>query len=338
MEKVRVALVGVGGISQVVRIPALMKMDDVELVALCDIDEGKLGVVAEKYGINNVYFDMQQLIKSEKLDGIFICTPNTFHYPMALIALEQGIPALVEKPLALNYEQASRLVEKAEETKVALVVGMNNRFRDDAIILKDFLEKNELGKPFYVKCGWLRRWGRQPHQVWMNDRLISGGGVMMDMGIQLIDLSLWLIGKPAVKSVRSFVYNIFDNNDVEDSGLAVIETVDDVVITVEVSWRMHLEKDMNYTHVFGKQGGAFMNPLRLFKEMHGNLVNVTPVYTESNVDVFKSSFELEIRNFIEVIKGKTTPVTTARDGQYLMRIMDAIYESGRTGKQINLDG
>ncbi len=338
MEKVRVALVGVGGISQVVRIPALMKMDDAELVALCDIDEGKLAVVAEKYGINNVYFDMQQLIKNEKLDGIFICTPNNFHYPMALIALEQGIPALVEKPLALNYEQATRLVEKAEETKVPLVVGMNNRFRDDAIILKDFLEKNELGKPFYVKCGWLRRWGRQPHQVWMNDRLISGGGVMMDMGIQLIDLSLWLIGKPAVKSVRSFIYNIFDNNDVEDSGLAVIETVDNVVITVEVSWRMHLEKDMNYTHVFGKQGGAFMNPLRLFKEMHGNLVNVTPVYTESNVDVFKSSFELEIRNFIEVIKGKTSPVTTARDGQYLMRIMDAIYESGRTGKQIDLDG
>jgi len=338
MEKVRVALVGVGGISQVVRIPAILKMEDVELAALCEIDEAKLGVVAEKFGINNVYFDMQNLLKSEKLDGIFICTPNNFHYPMALLALEYGIPVLVEKPMALNTEQASRLTEMSEETGVKLVVGMNNRFRDDAIILKDFLEKNELGKPFYVKCGWLRRWGRQPHQLWMNDRRISGGGVMMDMGIQLIDLALWLMGKPAVKYVRSFLYNIFENSDVEDSGLAVIETVDDAVITVEVSWRMHLEKDMNYTHVFGKQGGAFMNPLRLFKEMHGNLVNVTPVHTESNVDVFKSSFELEIRNFIEVIKGKTEPVTPAKDGEYIMRIMDAVYESARTGKQIDLEG
>ncbi len=337
MEKVRVALVGVGGISQVVRIPAIMKLEDVELVALCDIDEAKLAVVAEKFEIDNVYFDMQNLLKKEKLDGVFICTPNNFHYPMALLALEQRIPTLVEKPVALNYEQASRLAEKADQTGVDLVIGMNNRFRDDAIILKDFLEKNELGKPFYVKSGWLRRWGRQPHQLWMNDRRISGGGVMMDMGIQLIDLSLWLMGKPAVKSVRSFIYNIFDNADVEDSGLAVIETVEDAAITVEVSWRMHLEKDMNYTHVFGKEGGAFMNPLRLFKEMHGNLVNVTPVYTESNVDVFKSSFELEIRNFIEVIKGNTEPVTPAIDGQYIMRIIDAVYESARTGKQIDLE-
>jgi predicted dehydrogenase len=337
MEKVRVALVGVGGISQIVRIPALLKMEDVELVALCDIDEGRLAVVSEKFGINKVHFDMQNLLKSEKLDGIFICTPNNFHYPMALLALEYGIPVLVEKPIALNYEQASRLADISGQSGVHLVIGMNNRFRDDAIILKDFLEKNELGAPFYIKSGWLRRWGRQPHQYWMNDPRISGGGVMMDMGIQLIDLALWLTGKPDVKSIRSFMYNIFDEGDVEDSALAVIETYDQAVITVEVSWRMHLEKDMNYTHVFGKQGGAFMNPLRLFKEMHGNLVNVTPVYTESNVDVFKNSFELEIRNFIEVIKGKAEPVTPAQDGAYIMRIMDKVYESARTGRQIDLE-
>jgi predicted dehydrogenase len=338
MEKVRIALVGVGGISQVVRIPAVLKMEDVQLVALCDIDEAKLGSVSEKFGVDNVYFDMQTMLRNEKLDGVFVCTPNNFHYPMARLALEHGIPCLVEKPVAMNYEQARRLAEISDQTGITLVIGMNNRFREDAIILKDFLEKNELGAPFYVKCGWLRRWGRQPHQLWMNDRHISGGGVMMDMGIQLIDLALWLMGKPGVKSVRSFLYNIFENSDVEDSGLVVIETADQVVITTEVSWRMHLEKDMNYTHVFGKQGGAFMNPLRLFREMHGNLVNVTPVYSESSIDVFKNSFELEIRNFIEVIKGKTEPVTPAGDGPYIMRIMDAIYESARTGRQIDLEG
>ena len=165
-----------------------------------------------------------------------------------------------------------------QRKKVALlVIGMNYRFRDDAMILKGFMEKGEIGKPFYVKTGWLRHWSRPKLQNWLTDSKISGGGVLMDMGIQLIDLSLWLLGTPKVKNVRAYSYNLFMEGDVEDSALAVIETVNDEAITVEVSWRMHLEKDMNYAHVFGKEGSAFMNPLRLYKELHGNLVNVTPV-------------------------------------------------------------
>ena len=107
-------------------------------------------------------------------------------------------------------------------------------------------------------------------------------------------------------------------------------------ITVEVSWRMHLEKDMNYAHVFGKEGSAFMNPLRLYKELHGNLVNVTPIDFESNVDVFKKSFSNEMRNFINVLKGEEEPVTPIEDAVYLMKILDAIYQSAKNGQQIDL--
>jgi len=139
MKKVRVALVGAGGISQIVRIPAIKKIEDAELVALCDIDETKVGFIADKYDIKNVYYDIQILLKNEKIDAIFICTPNNLHYPMALAALENGIPALVEKPVALNYEQTERLAKKSRETKTPLIIGMNNRFREDAVVLKDFL-------------------------------------------------------------------------------------------------------------------------------------------------------------------------------------------------------
>lgn len=338
MSKVKIALAGVGGISQIVRIPTLKKMEDVELVAICDLDEAKVSFIAEKYDIPRVYFDFQNLLKREELDGIFICTPNNFHYPMALASLDKGIPTLVEKPVALNSEQAQRLHEKAKSKDTLLVVGMNYRFRDDAMILKEFMRKGEIGEPFYVKTGWLRHWSRPKLQTWLTDSKISGGGVLMDMGIQLIDLSLWLLGTPKVKNVCAYSYNLFMEGDVEDSALAIIQTENDEAITVEVSWRMHLEKDMNYAHVFGKEGSAFMNPLRLYKEMHGNLVNVTPVEPESNVDVYKKSFFNEIKNFINVIKGEEEPVTPIEDGVYLMKILDAIYQSAKNGQQIDLAG
>jgi predicted dehydrogenase len=335
MEKVRVALVGVGGISQIVRLPAIKKIEDAELVALCDIDEAKVSFIADKYNVENVYYDIQNLLRREKIDGIFICTPNNLHYPMALAALEKGIPALVEKPVALNYQQTERLAEKSKQSKTPLIIGMNNRFREDAIVLKDFIEKDELGKPFYLKCGWQRRWGRQQNQSWLHDIRISGGGVMMDMGISLVDLALWLLGNPPIRTVCSFMYNIFSESNAEDSALALIETEEGTVVTIEIAWRLHIEKDINYMHVFGKQGAAFLNPLRINKEMHGKLVNVTPVDSEVSVDPFKSAFEKEIVHFIRTIQGKEQPVTTIEDGLYIMKIMDTIYQSAKQGKQID---
>jgi predicted dehydrogenase len=337
MEKLKVALIGTGGISQIFRIPALQNIENVELVALCDVDEAKVSFIAEKFNIKNVYYDIENLLRKEVLDGIFICTPNNFHYPMALATLEKEVPTFIEKPMALNQTQAERLVKTAKKAKVPIVIGMNNRFRDDAIILKDFLNKNELGDPFYIKTGWLRRWNLEPQQSWLFDKKISGGGVIMDIGIQLTDLSLWLLGLPKVKNVRTFNFNVFAEGSVEDSALVVLQTETNVVITVEVAWRLHLEKDMSYTHVFGKQGSAFLNPLRLYREMHGNLVNVTPVHSTPSADVFKSAFANEIHNFLEVIQGKTEPVTPAEDGIYLMRIIDAIYKSAEQGVQIDLE-
>ena len=335
MAKVRVALVGVGGISQIVRIPAIKKIEDAELVALCDIDAAKVGFIADKYDVENVYYDIQHLLQREKIDALFICTPNNLHYPMALAALENGIPALVEKPVALNFEQTERLAKKSHDSKTPLIIGMNNRFREDAVVLKEFMEKDELGVPFYLKCGWQRHWGRMQNQAWLHDVRVSGGGVMMDMGISLLDLALWLLGKPRVKSVRSFMYHIFSESKAEDSALAVIETQNGVVVTIEVAWKLHIEKDINYMHVFGKHGAAFMNPLRINKEMHGKLVNVTPVDSEPALDPFKTAFEKEIVHFIQTIQGNAKPVTTIEDGLYIMQIIDALYQSARQGIQID---
>lgn len=336
MDKVKIALVGIGGISQVVRIPSLKKNENVELVALCDIDESKVSFIAKKYHIPKVYFDIQNLIAKEKIDGILICTPNNLHYPMALATLNAGINTLVEKPIALNADQVVKMVEKATEKKVDLVCGMHNRFRKDAIILKDFLSKSEIGNPYYIKAGWLRKWDKVVQKGWSADAKISGGGVVMDLGLQLIDLALWLLNNPKVINVRSNFYTINKEYTVEDSALIVMQTENNVIITIETAWRMHLENDLLYTHVFGSQGGAFLNPLRINKEMHGNLVNVTPVQSNKNVDVFTKAFESELNNFANVIRKNENPITPGKDGIYLMNLIEAIYKSAETGKQVDL--
>jgi len=336
MSKVKIALVGVGGISQVVRIPLLKKNNDVELVALCDVDESKVSMIAQKYKVPKAYFDIQNLIKKEDLDGILICTPNNLHYPMALAALDAGINTLVEKPISLSESQVTKMVKKAKDKKVHLVCGMHNRFRKDAEILRDFMDKKEIGDPFYIKAGWLRKWEKTMQKGWNADANISGGGVVMDLGLQLIDLALWLLNKPKVINVRSNFYTNSKGLQVEDSALIVIQTESNVLITIETSWRMHLEKDLLYTHVFGTQGGAFLNPLRINKELHGNLVNVTPIQSNKNIDMFTSAFESEINNFVNVIQDKEKSITPGEDGIYLMKIIDSIYNSAELGKQVDL--
>ena len=336
MDKVKIALVGVGGISQVVRIPSLKKNEDVELVALCDVDESKVSFIAEKYKVPKVYFDIQNLIAKEELDGVLICTPNNLHYPMALATLEAGINTLVEKPIALSESQVTKMVQKANDKKVQLVCGMHNRFRKDALILREFMDNSEIGEPFYIKAGWLRKWDKSLQKGWNADAKISGGGVVMDLGLQLVDLALWLLKNPKVVNVRSNFYTINKEYNVEDSALIILQTAANVIITIETAWRMHLENDLLYTHVFGSQGGAFLNPLRINKELHGNLVNVTPIQSNKNIDMFTSAFESEINNFIKVIQDKEKPVTPGGDGIYLMNIIDSIYKSAESGKQVDL--
>jgi len=255
---------------------------------------------------------------------------------MALAALDAGINTLVEKPIALSESQVTKMVKKAKDKKVELVCGMHNRFRKDAEILRDFMDKKEVGDPFYIKAGWLRKWEKTMQKGWNADAKISGGGVVMDLGLQLIDLALWLLNKPKVINVRSNFYSNSKSLKVEDSALIVLQTESNVLITIETSWRMHLEKDLLYTHVFGTQGGAFLNPLRINKELHGNLVNVTPIQANKKIDMFTNAFESEINNFVNVIQDKEKPITPGEDGIYLMKIIDSIYKSAELGKQVDL--
>lgn len=336
MDKLKLAVVGGGSIAQLAHLPNWVKMDNVELVALCDVDKGKVNSLTSKFNIPSWYYVLDEMLKSEKLDALHICTPSLHHFPMAYLALSKGVNVLVEKPIALNSADAYKLNEYAVKNNLTLMVGMHHRFRDDVQILRNFLAQDELGDIFYIKTGWLKKWDKREATSWLSEKKSSGGGVLIDLGLQLMDLAFFITNFPKLKKVRLYDYQLNPNIDVEDAALAVLETDKNQTITIEISWKMYLEKDTLYTHIFGKNGAAKLNPLRVHKEMHGNLVNVSPMHQDSNLDLFRRAYSKELKHFVRVVRGERENMSSAEDALKVMRVLDALYESAKRKEEVNI--
>jgi len=157
MNKTKVAVVGLGGIAQVMHLPSLLKMKEVELSAVCDTEIAKAKNIAVKYGIKKYYKEVDDMLKEyPDLDAVVISAPTNAHKELAVKCLDAGKDILVEKPLARDYKEALAIVEAAERNKKNLMIGMNNRFRNDVMMQRSFVRGNETGDVFYVKTGWLK--------------------------------------------------------------------------------------------------------------------------------------------------------------------------------------
>ena len=331
MEKVRLGVVGLGWIAQVVHLPMLCKLNEAEVVAICDRDKSRGRLVAEKFGITSLYSDVTQMLENEKLDAVIIATSTDSHKEVTLAALKAGKDVLVEKPIARKYDEALAMAEAVKVHKRKLMVGMNHRFRPDAMILKSFLEGKELGKVFYTKAGWLRR--KSNDSAWLTQKEKSGGGVFIDLGIVMLDMALWMMGFPEVKRVTATDFH-HTTKDVEDTSCVNIILRNGSLINIEVSWSMHVDDDQYYCHVFGTEGTASMNPLRINKELHGNVVNLAPAKIDTPQHLFKRSYENELRHFLGAIRDVHPLLSTADEAVQRMKIVDAVYKSARTGKEV----
>ncbi|MBI5475021.1 MAG: Gfo/Idh/MocA family oxidoreductase [Ignavibacteriae bacterium] len=333
MEKVKVSVVGLGWIAQVVHLPILKKSTEVELVAVCDRDKGRARLVAEKFGVKKHYTDFAQLLTNEECDAVIVCTSTDAHKDIAIPAMKAGKDVLVEKPIARHFVEAVAMADAAKECKHNLMVGMNHRFRPDAMLMKSFVEGGELGAVMYAKSGWLRR--RENNNPWMNKKAIAGGGVFLDLGLVMFDLAFWMLSYPEVKRVSASTFQQ-KNKEVEDTSIVHLHMKDGLVLDIEASWSTFLSEDVYYCNIYGRQGTASLNPLRINKELHGSLVNLAPARLESPQHFFRRSYENEINHFIGAVKGYHSVVSTGDEAVQRMRIVDAVYKSAKTGKEVTL--
>lgn len=336
-ERIKIAIVGTGFMAQVTHIPIWKSIENVEIFAVCDQLKSKAQWVADKFRIKHAFDDIDELLKLDEIAAVDICTPTNSHMPLSVAALSAGKHVLVEKPMARNYDEAKKMADAAKKYGRMLMVAMNVRFRPDAITLKTFTQKGELGDIFYSKTGWLQRKEKLIHKTWLAEKEKAGGGVFMDLGIQMLDVGLWLMGNHKAESVKATTYNKITQLDVEDSAAVFVRLENGATLTVEVSWTLLFEKDFFYTNIFGTHGGALLNPLRIHKELHGNLVNVTPVKSESTTNLYKKSYENEINHFVEcVVKGDGGFISSGQESLERMRIVDAVYQSAKTGREVKL--
>ena len=330
-----------------------LKNQDVELVALCDINEERLAKKGELYGVSQLYSTHQELLANPEIDAISICTWNNSHAEIAIAGLEAGKHVLVEKPLSMTVEEALAVEGAAKKSGKIAQVGFVRRHGDNTKILKEFIDDGDLGEIYYAKASYLRRLGNPGG--WFSDRTKSGGGPLIDLGVHVIDIMWYLMGKPRPVSVSGNTYHKLGNrshienlsfykaadydatlNDVEDLTNALIRFENGASMFVDVSFTLQAMRDETTVKLFGDKGGAEIEPaLSLVTEKNNIILNSTPQVDNLGFD-FEKSFANEINHFVECcIEGKET-IAPIADGIEVMKMLNAVYESARAGIEVCL--
>jgi predicted dehydrogenase len=343
-----VGIVGAGGIAKFLHIPGYKRIPDVFISAISDSDEERAKSLAKEFNIPRVYKNYEEMFDNEGLTAISICTPNYLHAPIAISALNKGIHVLCEKPMAISIEEAEEMVKASKRTGKILMIGQNQRFRPFNSFLKKIIEKGELGEIYYARGYYLRRKGIPGIGTWFTNKEFSGGGAILDIGVHILDLVWWLMGMPKPKYILGNTYAIFGPKgigeggwnkgakgmpifDVEDFGVGLIKFENGKIITLEVSWASHIEKDEGNFLILGTLGGAQLNPPKIFKDIDGNPVNIE--IPEKNYEWGEG----EIEHFIECIKENKEPIVTGEHGLIVMKMLLAIYKSAEIGKAVEID-
>ena len=352
MNKLKIGIIGVGSISEE-HIEAYLRIPEVELYAFCDLNPERLDFMSKKYNITRTFTDYDEMLKCAEIDAVSVCVWNSQHAPCAIAALKAGKHVLCEKPMATSAEEGRQMLVAAKESGKLLMIGFVRRYGQDTQIIQDFKNDGFFGELYYGKAVYLRRHGNPGG--WFGDKSRSGGGPLIDLAVHTIDLLRYLFGNPKPVSVYGVTFkkeldktNLKDKvsyesasktdhdiNDVETLAMATIRFDTGAVISVEVSFELNIKEPYGTLDIYGDKGGAKLMPtLELYNQTSGYLTNVgLNIATKLDFDIL---FESELRHFVDCIQNGTQCKSPAEDGVEIMRILDAIYESARTGHEVVL--
>jgi predicted dehydrogenase len=350
MEKLRVGIIGAGSISDL-HLSAYKDNKDVELIAIADLNEKRAQEKTEKYGAKKVYTDYHDLLADDDIDAVSICLWNNMHAQVAIDALDAGKNVLVEKPLSMTVEEAKRIEEAVHRNNRLLQVGFVRRHGTNTKVIKEFIDGGDLGEIYYAKASYLRRLGNPGG--WFADKEKSGGGPLIDIGVHVIDLCWYLMGRPKVKSVSGNVYHKLGNrkniknldfykaadydaskNSVEDMANALIRFENGASLMVDVSFTLHAKNDEVSVKLYGDKGGAEIEPeLQIITEKYDTIINATPQLSSNAFD-FTKSFQNEVDHFVSCCLTGDESISPVEDGVEIMKILCGVYESSEKGIEI----
>ncbi|WMJ21974.1 Gfo/Idh/MocA family oxidoreductase [Paludicola sp. MB14-C6] len=359
MSKVRIGIIGCGGIANGKHLPALKKLhEEVELVAFCDIIEEKAIKAKSEYGTEDakVYTDYKELLKDKTIDAVHVLTPNRSHSFITIDALNADKNVMCEKPMAKTYAEAKEMVETAKKTGKILTIGYQNRCNPESLYLKEVCKADDLGEIYYAKAHALRRRAVPTWGVFLNE-YEQGGGPLIDIGTHALDLTLWLMDNYKPKMVVGTTYKkLGDQKDcgnawgdwdqsqftVEDSAFGFVVMENGATIVLESSWALNtLDVREAKTTLCGTKAGADMvDGLRINGVKFNKQYVIKPDLNASGVDYFdgvaSTPADIETRTYIDAITKGTELRVKPEQALVVTQILEAIYESAKTGKPVYL--
>ncbi len=345
MKKVKVGVIGLGMGRGHLR--QYHQHPKVEVAAICDLNPELLNRLSKEYHVPGVYSDYRKMLKEVPLDAVSIATPNKWHAPMTHAALDAGLHVLCEKPMAMTVKEAEGMKAKAEKRKRNLMIHFNQRFTPIAFAMKAAVEKGIIGDIYFGRTFWHRQRGMPGFGGWFGQKAMSGGGPLIDLGVHRLDLAMWLMGYPEPAAVTGSAYNKIAGPiakaqrkpfDVEDLACGLIKFHGGATLFLEASWALNMpSKESQRTELFGTQG-SLVNRVEYGEPLIGEILTEKKgKFSIKPINPGKKKVPAAPYEFIASILEGRVPLASADQGVKVMKVLEGLYKSAVTGKEVRYD-
>ena len=330
------------------------QLPNVEVIALAGLEETRLHALGETYSVPNLYRYDRDLLARNDLDIVSICVPNHLHMPIAVQALEKGAHVLCEKPLARTTAEAEVMVQAARRANRVLQTVYNHRLRGDVLVLKQLIDEGQLGHIYYARATWMRGHGIPGVGTWFVNKDIAGGGPLIDLGVHVLDMALYLLDEPEIVTVSASTYNELGTRgigidpkarktgtsntfNVEDIATAFLRLGNGATLLLEAAWATHgsATDDFGLT-LYGTEGGAelrvhehnWQDTLHVYRSIAGIPAEIRPQTSKGEGHI------AVVRNFVQTITSGNWSLHDGSEGMRRVQVVDSCYESAKQGREI----
>ena len=353
MDTLKISIIGCGMIANAAHIPAYLKNPETEIVWFCDIKAERAESAVKRYGTGKATTDYMDVLADPQVDAVSVCTPNVLHSEISCAALEAGKHVLCEKPAAINYEEAMAMERARDDAGLILNIGVCNRFNDSVRKIKGLIDEGRLGNVYHVYASFRAHRSIPGLGGDFTTKSVVGGGALIDWGVHYLDIVMFCMGDPAVKTVSCEVFSELGRDmeqyaytdmwagpprydgtyDVDDSVTALVRT-EGPVLTVHGAWAQNISEKETYIDFMGDKAGIrlqYGGNFTLYSSEDGALTRTE--YGIKQTDMYEN----EIASFIACVRTGERNAADVSTAMVTTRMMQAMYDSAEIHREVVLD-
>ncbi|MEY2409107.1 MAG: hypothetical protein QOF48_1777 [Verrucomicrobiota bacterium] len=348
-DKLRCGVIGAGGIG-LDHLHSLVTCHRAAAVAVAETNPQRAREAALRHNVPRSYTDFHELLEQPDIDAVTVALPTHLHAPVAIEALKARKHVLLEKPMAMNAKEASRILETARQMKRTVMVAQNLRFNKHTQFARALIERGDLGEIYHARAFWFRRAGIPRIGSWFTQKRLSGGGVMADLGVHLIDAGLHLMREFDVATVSCRTHARFGSRglgemdwgkspvdpkktfDVEDNAVALLRLKSGRTLGVDVAWACFQNNEAREygLELLGTNAGLSLWPAQL----HRNMIegHETLAFHPGKVPYSED----RVHHFVGCVLDGKKPLVAPEESLKVQQILDALYASAESGRDVKV--